>query len=96
MFELHDIRNLVQHAGIIPSFEDVIAFKGYVRTFLENTIKKGYSEELDKLREASTKGKKWILDIEKNERLKTNIKNLKIILKLYEINRYFYNKRYNY
>ena len=41
-------------------------------------IKKGYSAELDKLREASENGKQWIADLEAKERELTKIKNLKI------------------
>lgn len=41
-------------------------------------IKDGYDEEIDKLKQASRNGKQWILDLEKLEREKTGIKNLKI------------------
>lgn len=41
-------------------------------------IRKGYSEELDKLFEISTKGKNWILEFEEKERKNTGIKNLKV------------------
>jgi len=41
-------------------------------------IKIGYKEEIDKYKEASSKGKQWILDFEKAEKEKTGIKNLKI------------------
>ncbi len=41
-------------------------------------IKKEYSPELDKLREASANGKQWIADLEAKERKLTKIKNLKI------------------
>ena len=41
-------------------------------------IKKGYSAELDKIRESSLKGKQWLGDLEAKERDKTGIKNLKI------------------
>jgi DNA mismatch repair protein MutS len=40
-------------------------------------IKSGFSSQVDGLREASTQGKTWILDLEKKEREKTGIKNLK-------------------
>ena len=49
MFELHDVRNLVQHAGVIPSFEDVTMFKGYVETFLEDIIKREFNISFDEL-----------------------------------------------
>ncbi len=41
-------------------------------------IKAGYNEEVDKYREATTKGKGWIAELESTEREKTGIKNLKI------------------
>jgi DNA mismatch repair protein MutS len=41
-------------------------------------IKKGYSVELDDLKEASIGGKKWLAELEASEREKTGIKNLKI------------------
>ncbi|MCM1106600.1 MAG: DNA mismatch repair protein MutS [Blautia sp.] len=43
-----------------------------------NIIKPGYHAEVDKLRSASTDGKKWLADIEASEREKTGIKNLRI------------------
>ena len=41
-------------------------------------IKDGYNEEVDKLRLSKTDGKKWLLELEEKERVKTGIKNLKI------------------
>ena len=41
-------------------------------------IKLGYDEEIDKLKTATTNGKKWILDVETKEREATGIKNLKV------------------
>jgi len=49
MFELHDARNLVQHAGIIPSLEDVRAFKGYVESFLEQVLEREFGISFDEL-----------------------------------------------
>lgn len=42
-------------------------------------IKAGYSEELDKIKESSTIGKKELVEFEKNEKESTGIKNLKIV-----------------
>ena len=42
-------------------------------------IKEGYSENLDALKEASTKGKQWLTALEQAEREATGIKNLKIM-----------------
>ena len=43
-----------------------------------NIIKKGYNEEVDKLKEASTNGKVWLVELEAKEKEETGIKNLKI------------------
>ena len=41
-------------------------------------IKEGYDEEIDKLRQAKTEGKTWLMELETREREKTGIKNLRI------------------
>ena len=41
-------------------------------------IKEGFSEEADMLRQAKTKGRQWLLDLEAEEKERTGIKNLKI------------------
>ena len=41
-------------------------------------IKKGYNEDVDKLIDLTTNGRKWLVDIEAKERELTGIKNLKI------------------
>lgn len=41
-------------------------------------IKDGFNEQIDLLRNAMTEGKKWLVQIEAQEREKTGIKNLKI------------------
>ena len=41
-------------------------------------IKDGYNEDLDKLREGSSKGKDWLISFEADERVRTGIKNLKV------------------
>ena len=41
-------------------------------------IKLGYNPEIDKLKTATTEGKKWILDLEAKEREETGIKGLKV------------------
>ena len=43
-----------------------------------NIIKKGYNEEVDKLKEASTNGKVWLVELEAKEKELTGIKNLKV------------------
>ena len=46
--------------------------------FRSNIIKKGYNEEVDKLKSASTDGKNWLISLETKEKEETGIKNLKI------------------
>lgn len=41
-------------------------------------IREGYHQQLDKYREAMTNGKKWLAELEQEERQATGIKNLKI------------------
>ena len=41
-------------------------------------IKMGYDPEIDKLKSATTDGKKWLIDLETKEKEETGIKNLKI------------------
>ena len=41
-------------------------------------IKEGYSEQVDKLRNAKTEGKKWLAELESEDRERTGIKNLRI------------------
>ena len=41
-------------------------------------IKKGYNEEIEKLKMATTDGKNWLIQLEANEREKTGIKGLKV------------------
>ncbi|MGI5901890.1 MAG: DNA mismatch repair protein MutS [Desulfitobacteriia bacterium] len=43
-----------------------------------NLIKKGFSAEVDSLREISSGGKEWIAELEKKERERTTIRSLKI------------------
>ena len=41
-------------------------------------IKAGYSEEIDRLKSASTEGKNWLLSLEQEERERTGIKTLRV------------------
>ena len=43
-----------------------------------NIIKNGYNEEVDKYKEATTNGKKWLVELEAKERETPGIKNLRI------------------
>ena len=41
-------------------------------------IKKGYNEEVDELKKATTEGKNWLVELEAKEKEKTGIKNLRV------------------
>ena len=41
-------------------------------------IKRGFDEEIDRLRDASTQGKQWLMDLEAEDQKRTGIKNLRI------------------
>lgn len=49
MIKLHEMRNLVQHAGIVPSFEDVTKFRASVEIFLKNITEKEFDILFDEL-----------------------------------------------
>jgi len=67
--ELKDIYELIEKA--------IIEEPGITITE-GNIIKKGYNEEVDKLKLASHDGKTWLINLEAKEREETGIKNLKI------------------
>lgn len=67
--ELKDIYDLIEKA--------IIEEPGITITE-GNIIKKGYNEEVDKLKSASTEGKNWLISLEAKEREETGIKNLKV------------------
>ena len=43
-----------------------------------NLIKTGFDDELDRLKQAASEGKQWIIELEKREREKTGIRSLKV------------------
>lgn len=67
--ELNDIYELIESA--------IIEEPGITITE-GNIIKKGYNEEVDKLKAASTDGKTWLINLEAKEKEETGIKNLKV------------------
>lgn len=58
--------------------EEAIAQTPPISVKEEGTIRDGYDEKLDRLRDASRNGKTWLQQLEREEREKTGIKNLKI------------------
>ena len=67
--ELKDIYSLIERA--IVDEPPISVKEGGI-------IKKGFNSEIDDLKEASTQGKNWILNIEAKEKELTGIKNLKV------------------
>jgi hypothetical protein len=49
IFSLHDVRNLAQHAGVVPPYEEVIKFKGYVEDFLKIVVENEFGIKFDEL-----------------------------------------------
>lgn len=69
MDTLEDLYTLIDEA--IEEDPPIIVREGGI-------LKDGYHEEVDKLRQAKTEGKTWLVELETKEREKTGIKNLKI------------------
>ena len=67
--ELKDIHSLIEKS--IVEEPGITITEG-------NLIKKGYNKEVDTLKEASTNGKVWLVNIEVKEKEATGIKNLKV------------------
>lgn len=67
--ELKDVYELIENAIVE---EPPISVKE------GGMIKKGYNSEVDELKSATTDGKKWLMELEFNEKEKTGIKNLKV------------------
>ena len=67
--ELKDVYELIENAIVD---EPPISLKE------GGLIKKGYHEEVDKLKTATTEGKNWLMKLELREKEETGIKNLKV------------------
>lgn len=67
--ELKDVYELIENAIVD---EPPISVKE------GGLIKKGYHEEVDKLKTATTEGKNWLMKLELREKEETGIKNLKV------------------
>jgi len=84
---LKDARSetLLDIAGRIDSLQDVCDLIGNsireeppLSVREGGIIKEGFDEDIDKLRNARTDGKKWLAQLEKEDRERTGIKNLRI------------------
>ncbi len=70
--------NLFDYNEITKLLFDAINENATVNLADGGFIKKGYNKELDEYDDISKTGKKWILELEANEKQSTGIKNLKI------------------
>lgn len=67
--ELKDIHSLIESA--IVDEPPISVKEGGI-------IKKGFNQDIDEYKEASTEGKNWIISLEAKEKERTGIKNLKV------------------
>lgn len=67
--EVKEIHDLIENA--IVDDPPIVIKEG-------NIIKNGYNEEADRYKEATTNGKKWLVELEVKERERTGIKNLRV------------------
>ncbi|HJX03921.1 MAG TPA: DNA mismatch repair protein MutS [Dehalococcoidia bacterium] len=72
-------RSLSQFKELISLIESSITDDPQARTDGGLVIKKGYSEELDGIRDISSDAKRYLKDLEQNERERTGIKSLKVL-----------------
>ncbi|WP_068672331.1 DNA mismatch repair protein MutS [Oceanobacillus sp. Castelsardo] len=81
-FEQEQIKNLANRLiypeHIIDLLEKGIIDEPPISIKEGSIIKEGYNETLDSYRDASKNGKKWIAELEQQEKQETNIKSLKI------------------
>lgn len=64
MFSLHDLRNIVQHQGDIPSVEIITKYKGYVEDFFREITEKEFGVSYDEL---------YLSELIENEKLREKI-----------------------
>ncbi|MBH5317804.1 DNA mismatch repair protein MutS [Paenibacillus sp. GSMTC-2017] len=76
---LHELVNGIDDCSdIADMIETVVVEEPPISIREGGLIQNGYDEYLDQLREASTNGKKWLAELERQEREATGIKSLKI------------------
>ncbi len=76
---LNDLMNEIDTLEDIYNLIDLAIIEDCPLVIKEGEIiKSGYSDEVRKYREASTEGKKWLMQLESKEKELTGIKNLKV------------------
>ncbi|MDO4754487.1 MAG: DNA mismatch repair protein MutS, partial [Bacillota bacterium] len=83
LFSIHEIKKMSSpdfaylYEGLNP-LEEIAGLIDEAVLETGESIKDGYSSELDEVRSILGGGKKWILELERREKEKTNIKSLKV------------------
>ena len=81
-FENPYLKSLYQNLTLLPDLTDLLKnsiLEDPPMTIKEGgIIKDGYNKAVDEYRDATKHGKDWILNLEKQERMKTGIKSLKV------------------
>ncbi|MFD1037906.1 DNA mismatch repair protein MutS [Virgibacillus byunsanensis] len=81
-FDFNPIRRLSSNLGypkhLVQLLEESLLEDPPISIKEGSIMKDGYNETLDKYRDASRNGKKWITELEKREKEETHIKSLKI------------------
>lgn len=72
------LEDMVDLSDVATLIRNVIADEPPLTIKEGGIIREGYSEELDRYRDAMKNGKNWILNIEREEKERTGIKNLKV------------------
>ncbi len=75
---LNDIKDMPASDGVVSLVDNAIKDEPALTLREGNLIKKGYSAELDELREIAFNTKDWIVALENQERARTGIKSLKV------------------
>ena len=75
---LRIMQQLADNADIIQLIESAIVDEPPLSTADGGVIRPGFSNELDQIKQASHGGRQWINDMEKRERQRTGIPNLKV------------------
>ncbi len=75
---LRVMHQLADNADIIQLIESAIVDEPPLSTTDGGVIRAGFSNELDSIMQASHGGRQWITDMEKRERQRTGIPNLKV------------------
>ena len=72
------VQQLADNENTIRLIESAIVDEPPLSTSEGGLIRPGYSEELDRVKDASKNGQQWIADMEQRERRRTGINNLKV------------------